>query len=117
MRLLLACTCLTPVALLLPLQGALAETTVTTARTTPIATGSANNGGADSIKITSAGSIKPTSGVAVTINSNHAVINEGTIQLTDANNAAGIIATAPAAAAAKDSPIIAAAKKAATASR
>ncbi len=94
MRLLLACTCLTPVALLLPLQGALAETTVTTARTTPIATGSANNGGADSIKITSAGSIKPTSGVAVTINSNHAVINEGTIQLTDANNAAGIIANA-----------------------
>lgn len=94
MRLLLACTCLTPVALLLPLQGALAETTVTTARTTPIATGSANNGGADSIKITSAGSIKPTSGVAVTINSNHAVINEGTIQLTDASNAAGIVANA-----------------------
>src|SRR3989344_846629 len=94
MRLLLACTCLTPVALHLPLQGALAEPTVPTARPPPIAPGSANNGGADSIKITSAGSIKPTSGVAVTINSNHAVINEGTIRLTDANNAAGIIANA-----------------------
>lgn len=94
MRLLLACTCLTPVALLLPIQAVFAESTVTTARTTPIATGSANNGSADSIRITSAGSIKPTSGVAVTINSNHAVTNEGTIQLTDANNAAGIVANA-----------------------
>ncbi|WAC22340.1 autotransporter outer membrane beta-barrel domain-containing protein [Blastomonas sp. SL216] len=94
MRLLLACTCLTPVTLLLPLHGVLAETTVATARTTPIATGSANNGSADSVTITSAGSIKPTSGVAVTINSNHAVTNEGTIQLTDANNAAGIVANA-----------------------
>lgn len=94
MRLLLACTCLTPVTLVLPLQGALAETTVTTARTTPIATGSANNGAADSIKITSTGSIKPSSGVAVTVNSNHAMTNEGTIQLTDANNATGIVANA-----------------------
>lgn len=94
MRLLLACTCLTPVSLLLPHAAALAETTVATARTTPIATATANNGAADSIKITSAGSIKPTAGVAVTVNSNHAVINEGTIQTTDASNSAGIVAQA-----------------------
>lgn len=92
MRLLLACTCLTPVSLLLPPMAAYAETSVTTARTTPIATATANNNAADSIKITSAGSIKPTSGVAVTINSNHAVINEGAIQTTDASNSAGILA-------------------------
>jgi hypothetical protein len=94
MRLLLACTCLTPVAVTLPVAAALAETTVTTARTSPIATATANNNAADSIRITSAGSIKPTSGVAVTINSNHAVTNEGTIQVTDASNAAAIVANA-----------------------
>ncbi|MFN3820250.1 autotransporter domain-containing protein [Blastomonas sp.] len=77
--------------MLLPHAAALAETNVTTARTTPIATGTANNGAADSIKITSTGSIKPASGVAVTVNSNHAVTNEGTIQITDASNSAGIV--------------------------
>ena len=42
MRLLLACTCLTPVTLLLSHAAALAETSVTTARTTPISTATAN---------------------------------------------------------------------------
>jgi uncharacterized protein with beta-barrel porin domain len=94
MRLLLACTCLTPIPLLLPQAAALAQTSVTTERTTPIATATANNGAADSIRITSAGSIKPASGVAVTIDSNHNVTNEGTIQITGANNSAGIVAAA-----------------------
>jgi uncharacterized protein with beta-barrel porin domain len=94
MRLLLACTCLTPISLLLPHSAVLAETTVTTARTTPIATATANNSTADSIRITTTGSIKPPSGVAVTVNSNHAVTNEGTIQTTDASNSAGIVANA-----------------------
>lgn len=94
MRLLLACTCLTPATLILPLAAVSAETTITTARTTPITTGNANNGVADTIRITSAGSIKPTSGVAVTINTNHGVTNEGTIQITDASNASGIAANA-----------------------
>lgn len=94
MRLLLACTCLTPISLLLPQAAALAETSVTTARTSPIATASANNGAADSIKITSTGSIKPTAGVAVTVNSNHNVTNEGIIQTTDVSNSAGIVAQA-----------------------
>ncbi|MDM7956087.1 autotransporter domain-containing protein [Blastomonas sp.] len=94
MRLLLACTCLTPISLMLPHAAALAQTSVTTARTTPIATSSANNGAADSIRITSTGSVKPASGVAVTIDSNHNVTNEGTIQTTDASNSAGILAVA-----------------------
>jgi len=57
MRHLLATTCLTP-AILLSAVGARAETVISTARTTAIATSSANNGAADSIKIASAGSIK-----------------------------------------------------------
>lgn len=93
MRHLLATTCLTP-AILLSAVNAHAETTVGAARTTPIATSSANNGAADSIKITSAGSIKPTSGIAVTIDSNHGVTNEGAIQITGANDSAGIQANA-----------------------
>ncbi|MCG6119379.1 MAG: autotransporter domain-containing protein [Blastomonas sp.] len=94
MRLLLACTCLTPISLLLPHAAAFAQTSVTTARTTPIATSTANNGVADSIRITSTGSIKPASGVAVTIDSNHNVTNEGTIQTTGVSNSAGIVAVA-----------------------
>ncbi|WP_343207544.1 autotransporter domain-containing protein [Blastomonas sp. AAP53] len=78
--------------LLIPHAAAFAETSVTTARTDPIATATANNGAADSIKITSTGSIKPTSGTAVTVNSNHNVVNEGTIQTTDVSNSAGIVA-------------------------
>ena len=93
MRHLLATTCLTP-AILLSAVGARAETVISTARTTAIATSSANNGAADSIKIASAGSIKPASGVAVTIDSNHGVINEGAIQITGANDSAGIQANA-----------------------
>ncbi|MFC3308620.1 autotransporter outer membrane beta-barrel domain-containing protein [Blastomonas aquatica] len=85
---------MTPISLLLPQAAALAETSVSTARTTPIATATANNNAADSIKITTTGSIKPTSGVAVTVNSNHNVTNEGTIQITDASNSAGIVAQA-----------------------
>ncbi|MBB5686594.1 autotransporter outer membrane beta-barrel domain-containing protein [Sphingobium boeckii] len=93
MRNLLACTCLTPIALLaLPLH---AETVVSTARTTPIATATANNGAADTIRIAAAGSVATTtSGVAVTMNSNHNVTNEGTVQITGANDASAIQANA-----------------------
>lgn len=93
MRHLLATTCLTPV-FLLSAASAHAETVVGTARTTPISTSSANNGAPDSIKITSAGSIKPASGVAVTMDSNHGVTNEGAIQITGTNDSAGIQANA-----------------------
>ena len=88
MRKLLAATCLTPLSLaLLPAQAG-AETVISTAITTPVLTGTAN----DDIRISSTGSVKPTSGTAVTINSNDSVKNEGTIQITGANNATGILA-------------------------
>lgn len=93
MRNLLACTCLTPLALAVLPAAAQAETVVGTARTTAISTSTANNGAADSIRISNQGSVKPTSGVAVIVDSAHAVINEGTIQITGDNGAVGIAAT------------------------
>lgn len=89
MRSLYAATCLTPVSLLIALP-ALAETVVSTAVTTPVLTGTA----ADNLRISSTGSVKPASGNAVTINSNHSVRNEGTIAVVGANNSAGIVANA-----------------------
>ncbi|MEP2101305.1 MAG: autotransporter domain-containing protein [Parasphingorhabdus sp.] len=89
MRLLLACTSLTPI-MLIAAGPAHADTEISTARTTPIATGTDN----DDIRITNQGSIKPTSGTAVTINSDHDVNNQGTIQITGSNGASGIVAEA-----------------------
>ncbi len=90
MRLLLACTCLTPIAIFA--SAGQAERTVDTKITTPLATSTASGGAADDIKITSAGSIVPTGGTAVTIDSDNDVTNQGTIQITDANDATGILA-------------------------
>jgi len=70
-----------------------AQTTVDTKRTTSVRTSTAGTGGGD-IRITAAGAVNPTSGTAVTIDSNHAVANAGTIQLTGANDANGIFAQA-----------------------
>lgn len=87
---LLASTCLAAV-ISTPLY---AETSITTATTTPVRTSTVKAGAPDDIKITSAGSIKPTSGTAVTIDSNHKVVNEGTIQTTNADGSRGIVANA-----------------------
>ncbi len=90
MRFLLACTCLTPIGFF---ASALhAERTVDTKITAPIATSTASNGAPDNIRITSAGSIVPAAGAAITIDSNNSVTNEGTIQITDASDATGILA-------------------------
>ena len=91
MRHLLSFTCLTPIALI-SFSQASAETIIKDARTAPVRTSTVNSGAADSIKIEAAGSIKLTSGTAVTMDSNHAVINEGAITITDANDAVGILA-------------------------
>jgi hypothetical protein len=88
MRKLLAATCLTPLSFVLLPAIANAETVISTAVTTPVLTSTGN----DDIRISSTGSVKPTSGAAVTINSNDSVKNEGTIQITGANNATGILA-------------------------
>ena len=88
MRLLLATTGLGAIAAGLSAVPAQAETVISTAITTPVATGTAN----DDIRISSTGSVKPTSGAAVTINSNDSVKNEGLIQITGSNGTTGILA-------------------------
>ncbi|MEO8175032.1 MAG: autotransporter domain-containing protein [Sphingomicrobium sp.] len=88
MRFLLATTGLGAIATCLTAVPANAETVISTAITTPVLTGTAN----DDIRISSTGSVKPTGGAAVTINSNDSVKNEGAIAIIDANNATGILA-------------------------
>lgn len=94
MRRLFCCTCLTPVVVILPIAAAHAETKIENARTAAISTATVNSGAADDISITSAGSVKPSAGAAVTMNSNNHVTNAGAIQITGASGAAGIAMTA-----------------------
>ncbi len=93
MRDLLSFTCLTPIALI-AVTPAFAETVVKDARTAPVRTATANSGAADSITIDTTGSVKLTSGTAVTMDSNHAVANKGAITIADSSNAVGIFAVA-----------------------
>jgi hypothetical protein len=87
---LLASTCCLALA-----SAAAAETSIATKQTSPLRTATVNAGAADDIKITSAGSVElTTSGAAVTIDSAHKVTNEGTIQVSNADNATGILAQA-----------------------
>jgi len=88
MRKLLAATCLTPLSFALLPAVANAETVISTAITTPVLTSTGN----DDVRISSTGSVKPAGGNAVTIDSNDSVKNEGLIQITGANNSAGIVA-------------------------
>ncbi|WP_420141367.1 autotransporter outer membrane beta-barrel domain-containing protein [Sphingomonas sp.] len=88
MRRLLASTCLFALASSLH-----AETTITTRRTDPVRTATINSGNADDIRITAEGSIVPSGGNAVTLDSAHTVRNEGLIQTTNADFSGGIIAT------------------------
>src|SRR4030095_5780464 len=71
-----------------------AETVVGDARTVPLRTATINGGGADDIRISTAGSVKPAAGAAVTIDTNNSVNNQGTIQITGANDSTGILANA-----------------------
>ncbi len=75
-------------------SAASAQTVVDTKRTTVVRTSTVKNGGADNVSIVAAGSVVPTGGTAVTIDSNNAVSNAGTIQVTDSNGASGISAQA-----------------------
>lgn len=69
-----------------------AETAISTATTAPVATATAASGGRDDIRVTSAGSIKPTaSGAAITLNSDNSVTNEGTISFQNVNDATAIL--------------------------
>ncbi|MDB5687019.1 MAG: autotransporter beta- protein [Rhizorhabdus sp.] len=88
MRYLLAATCLTPLSLIA--AAAQAETTISTATTANIATSTAASGTADSITVSSTGSVKPASGTAVLVDSDHQVNNAGTIGFEDVDQAIGI---------------------------
>jgi outer membrane autotransporter protein len=68
-----------------------AETVISTATTAPVATATAAGGSADNIRISGDGSIKPTGGTAVTLNSNNTVSNQGAITIEDASDATGIL--------------------------
>jgi hypothetical protein len=92
MRLLFASTCLTSIACLA--ASAAAQNVIDTKRTTAVRTSTIKNGAPDDVRITSAGTVQPTSGAAVTVDSANKVTNEGTVQVTNADGAAGIIAAA-----------------------
>jgi hypothetical protein len=73
-------------------EAALAETQITSGVTAPVATSTAKSGAADDLTITSNGSIKPTaSGPIVTLDSDNAVVNSGTIQTTGVNDSVGVL--------------------------
>lgn len=94
MRRLLAATCLTPAALLISTGALRAETVIDTELTTPVRTSTIDGGAADDILIDGDGSITLTSGVAVTMDSNNAVQNDGTIEITGTGAGTGILANA-----------------------
>lgn len=88
---LLASTCLVAVMA----TPAFAETVIGNALTTPIRSSTVNGGTTpDDSRLAASGSIKPTSGAAVTIDSNHKFVNEGTIQITNSDGSKGIVANA-----------------------
>ncbi|QNM82343.1 autotransporter domain-containing protein [Sphingomonas sabuli] len=85
MRVLFTTTALSGAALFAAVS-AQAQTVISTAVTNPVATS-----GQD-LKISSTGSVKPTSGTAVTMNSNNSVENDGDIAIRGASDAIGILA-------------------------
>lgn len=64
--------------------------TISATQTTPVKTSAAANGTPGDITINSSGGVTPSSGVAVTVDSNNNVSNAGTITITGADNSAGI---------------------------
>ncbi len=88
-RLLLTTTCL--FAVTSPLH---AQTVIDTKRTDVVRTSTIKAGAPDNIRIAAAGSVTPTTGTAVTVDSVNSVTNEGTIQVTNADGSTGILANA-----------------------
>jgi hypothetical protein len=83
---LLASTCI--VAMAAP---AAAETTISTTVTGPVRTSTVKTGGLpDDILINSSGVVNGTAGGGVIIDSNHKLNNQGTIQIGNVNNVAGV---------------------------
>jgi hypothetical protein len=78
----------------LALTAPAAAENITTPVTQPVQTSTVRSGAPDTITITSTGSVKPAGGTAVTMDSNHAVTNQGAIGIANANGATGILANA-----------------------
>lgn len=93
MRQYLSFTALTPVALIIAAPAS-ADTVINTARTTPVRTATANAGAADNVTVDTAGSVKPTGGTAITMDSNNNVTNKGTLAIGGSSNSNGILALA-----------------------
>ncbi|AYG96123.1 autotransporter outer membrane beta-barrel domain-containing protein [Brevundimonas naejangsanensis] len=92
MRILLASA--VAIAPLLVASGVQAEQVVSTARTTPISTSTANNGAPDAVRLANGGSIAVTSGAAVTLDSSHDVKLDGNSKidmLKAADGATGVL--------------------------
>jgi hypothetical protein len=88
---LLASTCLVTIGAALPLG---AQTTIETRVTDPVRTSTVKAGGPDDLRITNAGSVVTTVPVAVTVDSANRLTNEGLIQITNVDNATGVLITA-----------------------
>ncbi|MBU3077782.1 autotransporter outer membrane beta-barrel domain-containing protein [Sphingomonas quercus] len=90
MRRLLASTCFLAIAA--PLH---AETTITTKVTNGVQTSKATaSGSADDIRITSDGSVIPTGGTPVLIDSANKFTNQGTVQITNVDGASAVLGNA-----------------------
>ncbi|MDB5469526.1 MAG: autotransporter protein [Caulobacter sp.] len=86
---LLAGVAATPLLLFAP--QAVAETTISTERTTPVATSTANSGAADNVLIDEDGSIVLSdAGPAITVDSNNTATNQGEIEIEAVDGAIGI---------------------------
>jgi hypothetical protein len=75
-------------------SGAAAQTVISTERTTPISTSTANNGNPDAIRIANGGLIRLSSGTAVTIDSSHGLtLDTGSriLMETTANGTTGVL--------------------------
>lgn len=73
-------------------SAAYAETKISTASTTPVATSTAANGARDDVTIEKVGSIKlGQAGVAVTFDSSNKVRNDGSILFEDKNDSTGVL--------------------------
>jgi hypothetical protein len=72
-------------------SAAFAETTIATTVTTPVTTATAASGAPDDLRVTSTGAVQPTSGTAITLNSDDNVTLEGVVKIADANDATGIL--------------------------
>lgn len=77
--------------LILAAGAARAETVIGDARTAPIATATVAGGAPDDLRISSAGSVKPNGGAAVTLNSDNKVTIEGEVAIIDANDATALL--------------------------